>query len=183
MERLIEEIIRVGELLFREGLVDAVAGNLSVRFRNSIFITRRGRITGNLKRADVLRLNLLKDFLDPRASSELIAHRSIYLNTEARAVVHAHPTYAVILSYRNGLIEPIDSEGREILGRVKVLSLRKPSASKELAQALSSELKKERIVLVKGHGAFAVGNSLKEAYRYVSCLERSCKILSFQGRR
>ncbi len=182
MEKLIREINHIGRKLFEEGLVDAVSGNISVKFMNHIFITRRSRITGELKPSDIIRLNLEADFLDSRASSELIVHRRIYLTTQARAVVHAHPTSAVILSFKKNTIEPIDSEGKDILGSVKVLQVSKPSASEELARAVSKALKQDRIVLVRGHGAFAQGRNLKEAYRLVSCLEHSCKILLSQTR-
>jgi L-fuculose-phosphate aldolase len=182
MDKILREILQVGRALFEEGLVDAVSGNLSVKFREHIYITRRGRITGNLRRGDILRVKLNNDFLDPRASSELIVHREIYKTTDAGAVVHAHPVSAVALSLHLEEIRPIDSEGRDILGNVKVISVSKPSASRELALAVSDVLKGNSIVLVRGHGAFCRARKLKEAYRLVSCLEHSCKILILQKR-
>ncbi len=177
MRRLAEEIILIGRLLFQEGLVDAVAGNISVRFKDRILITRRGSMKGSLGRADILRLKLEGDFLDFRASSELVVHRKLYRETRARAIVHAHPISAVSLSYTFESIKPVDSEGRDMLGSVRVLSLKKPSASEELARAVSEELRDRRLVIVRGHGVFSVGKSLREAYRYISCLEHSCRIL------
>jgi hypothetical protein len=67
-------------------------------------------------------------------------HKEIYLQTSHRAVVHAHPPKAVILSMSLDRIEPIDSEGKALLGSIKVLP-DYPSGSLELARAVSEELK------------------------------------------
>ncbi len=51
----------------------------------------------------------------PLASAELAVHRSIYKKTSALAVVHAHPPYAVALSFTEKEIVPCDMEGRVLL--------------------------------------------------------------------
>jgi ribulose-5-phosphate 4-epimerase/fuculose-1-phosphate aldolase len=33
------------------------------------------------------------------------------------------------------------------------------------------------VAVVKGHGSFALGHGLEEAYKYTSALENSCKVL------
>jgi len=73
-------------------------------------------------------------------------------------------------------IESIDSEGKALLGSVKVLP-DYPSGSLELARAVSEELKNSRLVVVRGHGVFSVGNDPLEGYSLISVLERSCHIL------
>ena len=169
MEFVYREIIRIGRLLYREGLVDARAGNLSYTLGDEIFITRTGSFLGDLGREDILRLPLRGDtILDGRASSELGVHRAIVLETSKRAVVHAHPPSCVVLSFYSAFIKPIDSEGRQILGEVYVVE-----SIEEVAEAL----KECKVVVVRGHGAFSASASLWKAYSYVSCLEQSCKIL------
>jgi len=181
MEWIYEEIIEVGRLLFREGLVSARAGNISRAFGDRIFITRTGSFMGALSREDIISLPLRETtLLDERASIELEVHRRIILETGKPAVVHAHPPHAVTLSISKDLIIPVDSEGRDLIGEVKVLSLKKPSASKELAEAASEALKNSKVVLIRGHGAFAADRELKLAYAHISTLEHSCKILMWR---
>ncbi len=169
MKFVYREIIRVGKLLYREGLVDARAGNLSSSLGNDLFITRTGSFLGDLTRGDIIKLPLKgESVLDERASSELEVHRRIILETGSKAVVHAHPPSCVVLSFYSAFIKPIDSEGRQILGEVYVVE-----STDEVAEAL----RECKAIVVRGHGVFSAGKSLWEAYSYVSCLERSCKIL------
>jgi len=173
----IEKLCKVGRLLFLEGLVDARAGNLSCVLGGELLITRRGSHLGKLSPWDFIKVPLEGGgILDDRASSELLVHREVYLNTDHKSLVHAHPTSAVVLSFERDIVEPIDSEGRELIGRVEVLPPF-PSGSKELALAVSQALKRSKVVLVKGHGAFSADKDPFYAYCHISVLERSCKIL------
>ncbi len=175
------EILEVGKLLFEEGLVSARAGNLSRAFGEKLFITRTGSFTGKLSPEDVIVVPLKgSSIIDHRASVELLVHREIILRTGKKAVVHAHPPSGVALSFTREVIKPEDSEGREVLGIVRVLEVRKPSASEELAKAVSETLKDSKVVLVRGHGAFAADRDLFKAYSYISTLEHSCKILMWR---
>jgi len=50
--------------------------------------------------------------------------------------------------------------------------------SEETVRLLPSFLNGENVVaVVKGHGSFAIGQNLEEAYKYTSSLENSCKII------
>lgn len=175
----LKKLCKVGELLFLEGLVDARAGNLSCLLGEELLITRRGSHLGRLSEQDFIKVALKKEgLLDERASSELVVHREIYLSTDHKSVVHAHPVSAVLLSFHTDLIEPVDSEGRELLRRVEVLPPYAPG-SQELAKAVSHALKRAKVVLVKGHGAFSADQDPFYAYAHISVLERSCKILLY----
>jgi len=173
------KLIKAGELLHKEGLVDARAGNLSVRVDDRVFITRTGANLGTLSPEDIVELPLHeKHILEERASSEWIVHREIYLQTHHKAVVHAHPLYTVLISMQWDRIEPRDSEGRAILGFVEVIP-DYPSGSPLLAQAVAQALKTSKIAVVKGHGVFSAGKDPLEAYTLTSILERSCRLLVY----
>ncbi len=171
------KILRLGQLLYREGLVDARAGNLSVRLGDVALITRTGRHVGDLSLEDIIELPLYrKSILEDRGSSEWAVHKEIYLQTSHRAIVHAHPLYTVFLSNYYHRIELEDSEGKAILGTVEVIP-DYPSGSKELARAVAQGLKMSKILVVKNHGVFSASQTLSEAYSFISVLERSCRYL------
>ncbi len=181
MKRIVKNIIDVGQALYREGLVDSHSGNISFKFRDYLFITRRGARLGFLSEADIIKIRLNgSHILKERASSEVDVHIKVLESTGKKCVVHAHPHYTVFLSLKSDIFKPKAWEGKEILKDVKIINLKKPSASEELSSALSEELRERNIVIVKGHGVFSAHNDLYEAYRLISVLEHSCKIATLE---
>ena len=174
MRWVLREIVEVGRSLAREGLVSARAGNISYAYRDKLLITRTGSSLGDLSEGDILEVPLKgRSVLDERASVDLHIHRRIVLTTGKRAVVHAHPPCAVSLSLFERLIEPVDLEGKRVLGRVLVLE------GSGVRDTISEALKEFKVVLVRGHGAFSAGDTLSEAYSCISTLEHSCRIKLF----
>jgi L-fuculose-phosphate aldolase len=48
---------------------------------------------------------------------------------------------------------------------------------KHIADNIATLLKDYRVVLVQGHGSFATGQLLEEAYHLTAILEQSCRLL------
>ena len=176
---MLEEFQRIGRDLFVSGLVSSHGGNMSVRLGDRIVITRRGSQSGQLTAGDLIETELHKnDSNIMLASSETPVHRAIYLNTAALAIVHAHPRTAVAFSLLQDEIVPVDNEGSYLLHRIPVVS--SPIASGTgLAEVVATALKRYKIVMVRGHGCFSIGQLLEEAYQLVSCLEESSQILYY----
>jgi len=164
----------IGRDIFLRGLISSHAGNMSIRTGDKLYITRRASMLGQLQPADIVELNL--DKTDKNilvASSELVVHRAIYTNTSALAVVHAHPPYATLLSMIEDEVIPVDSEGSYLFKKIPVVSPEKTIGSEEAAHIVSEHLKDYKIVLMRGHGSFARGDMLEEAYMLTSSLESS----------
>jgi L-fuculose-phosphate aldolase len=113
----------------------------------------------------------------PLASTELAIHRAIYSHTPARAIVHAHPPHAIALSLTDNEVAPCDHEGFSLLPRTPILGQGAGLKLEELVDDLVKALREFRIVLVYGHGSFAVGQLLEEAYQCTTALEESCRII------
>lgn len=174
---LISQFQTVGCDLCNQGLVSSHGGNLSIRLGERLFITRRGSMLGHLKEQDLVETGINKnDRYTPLASTELTVHRSIYKQTSALAVVHAHPAYAVALSFVEHEIVPCNVEGGVLLSKVPVLGWEMKVKPGELAEEIAEALEKHKIVLVRGHGSFATGQLLEEAYQYTTTLEESCHL-------
>ncbi len=168
----------VGQALFTQGLVSPQGGNLSVKLGEQLVITHRGSLLGSIQEADLVETGISKNNrATPLASKELEVHRCIYRNTPALAVVHAHPPYAVALSFTEEEIVPPDLEGKVLLSRVPVLSKEPTAKPEELAAEIAGLLNEHSVVLVRGHGTFAVSQLLEEAYYYTATLEHSCRLL------
>jgi len=168
----------VGRDLFTGGLVSSSGGNLSVRFGDRIIITRRGSLLGSLQENDLIETGVTRnDRNTPLASIELPVHRAIYQATSTSAIVHAHPPHSIVLSLNETDIVPADTEGLSMLGRVPVLGRNVEVKPGGLADIISEALKQCRIIMVYGHGSFAVGQLLEEAFTCTTMLEESCRVI------
>jgi L-fuculose-phosphate aldolase len=175
---LLEDFKKIGRALFECGLNSSHSGNLSVRYGDRIVITRRGAMLGHLEERDLIETGLMKnDSNIILASTEIGVHRAIYKGTSALAIVHAHPVHAIALSLLEDQIIPVDSEGAYLLHKVPVIGAEHTIGSKELENSLPPLLSEYKIVMVRGHGSFAVGQMIEEAYQWTSSLEHACRII------
>ena len=175
-QKIVKEILEVGKYLFDAGVVEYFSGNLSVRWKNKIFITRSGSPLPLLKPQDVLEVNLNKPLVG-KPSSEFIVHRAVYEKTNHKAVAHAHPPSVVSLAFnlKEVYYEPIDNEGKLLLGKIPILRVGRPSASPELAKAVSKALRNFPCAIVYSHGVFCASDCLKKAAGLITALEFSAK--------
>ena len=175
---MLSQFQSVGHALFAQGLVCSYSGNLSIKLGDRLLITHRGSALGSIEEADLVETGIERnDRATPLASAELAVHRSIYKNTSAMAVVHAHPPYAVALSFVEKEILPCDMEGKALLSTVPVLGAEMVVKAGGLAEEIAEALKHHKVVLIRGHGTFAVSQLLEEAYYYTALLEQSCRLL------
>jgi L-fuculose-phosphate aldolase len=175
---MLSQFQSVGQGLFSQGLVSTQGGNLSVKLGERLVITHRGSALGSIQEGDLVETGINRNNrVTPLASQELEVHRRIYKNTPALAVVHAHPPYAVALSFAAEEIVPRDLEGRALLGKVPVLSAELADSSEGIADGIARLVLEHRVVLVRGHGSFAASQLLEEAYYYTVVLEQSCRLL------
>ncbi len=171
------EFERIGKRLFLEGLVGANFGNMSVRTEGGLYITRTGAYL-DAREAPVY----VPEIGDaPReASSEYRVHRAVYHETPHHAIVHAHPVHAVAASLNTDIIQPADSEGGMLCPAIPVVT--GGPGTDEIARNVAEALRGGHIAIVRGHGTFAAGKTLDEAYIYTSVAEYACRILFLSGR-
>ena len=175
---ILSQFQSVGRDLFTKGLVSSSSGNLSIRLGERMIITRRGSRLGCLEEHDLIETGVSKnDRHTPLASTELAVHRAIYQVTPALAIVHAHPPHAVALSLTETEIVPNDAEGLSIVQRVPVVGWHMEVRPGGLADIIARTLKQCRIVMVHGHGSFAIGQLLEEAHNCTTTLEESCRVI------
>lgn len=149
-----------------------------MRLGENITITRRNCRLGCIQENDLIETKVSKnERCTPLASIELPVHRAIYKETNALAIVHAHPPHAIVLSLIQEEIKPVDSEGVSMLGRIPVLGIGMEVKPGSLANLIAESLKENNIVMVRGHGSFAKGQLLEDAYDLTTRLEDSALII------
>ena len=171
---LLPEFQEAGRDLSVAGLVSSNSGNMSVRRAGAIVITRHDSTLGRLEARDLI--EVAPDTPShPMASVELVVHQAVYATTPARAIVHAHPPAAVALSLTL-TSDHIDTPASTLLpGPIPIIAAEAASGSRELANALRDALRGQKIAVVRGHGSFAVGETLAEACERTRQLEEACR--------
>ena len=167
------EFERIGKRLFAEHLVGGNFGNISVREGDSGFYIKRTGAYLDVATEPVFVPQ--EGDVPPEASSEYRVHGEVYRKTSHRAIVHAHPQAAVALSLVREEIRPEDSEGIMFCPVIPVVT--GEPGSQEIANAVSDALVHSKIVIARGHGTFAAGKTIDEAYLYTSLAEHACRVL------
>jgi L-fuculose-phosphate aldolase len=173
-EALRRELAHYAGMLVETGLLEFKGGNLSARIGDDeMLVTRRSSAKGAFTDDDVVRTSI--SHLDANAnvaSSTYEIHRAIYLQTDARAVIHAHPSQTVSLSLFLDELVPQDENGMLYL-RPKVSVVAPPTlfgwnlVADQMAECLASE----NVVVQKWHGTFAKGQDLAEAFHRTRAVE------------
>jgi ribulose-5-phosphate 4-epimerase/fuculose-1-phosphate aldolase len=178
----IEQIFPLFHALGRASLVadmqDSHSGNLAMRIqddkgRERMAITATGSQKGDLEPEQICMPGIKDaDFGYYKASSETDIHAAILSLPGVNASMHAHTKELTIATMDDadkpnqpGDFIPVDLLGHYFLkGRVKVEWFAVPSGSPEIAERIPARLADHPLAFVQGHGAFAKGRSLKEAF-------------------
>ncbi|MDD5492494.1 MAG: class II aldolase/adducin family protein, partial [bacterium] len=92
----------------------------------------------------------------------------------AKAVIHAHPIYALAFFHYFPRLDIFSFETRFNLGQVPVVPQTTPTVTniKPVLQALENN----NIVVLKNHGVVAIGNDFASAFALIELLEEQAKI-------
>jgi L-fuculose-phosphate aldolase len=166
----------VGRDLYLLGHVSSHGGNLSIRARtNQLWITGTGTMLGRLEPRHISFVEPDGSYEGPRPSTDTVLHSTIYAIGGAQAVVHAHPHHAIAVSFDTDRFVPLDFEGLVHLHDVPVIE-NDAVAIPRLATALQNR----KVALLRGHGAYAVGDTLWEALHWITALEESAHIATIR---
>ncbi|WP_243361264.1 class II aldolase/adducin family protein [Fundidesulfovibrio terrae] len=182
-EAVIQAMDLTGKATVGYGLVDSFFGNISYCLDDVLYISQTGSS-----------LDELPDCIDPchldgsscaglTASSELMAHQGIVLKTGAKAILHGHPRFAVIMSM------DCDKKGCDKIGRchiecteprfvwdVPVVPGEVGTGPRGLVNTLPPAMIGRRGVIVYGHGLFAIGREdFREPFATLLEVENYCR--------
>ena len=178
--RIYEMFRDIGRDLYVQNMISSHGGNLSVRLGDRVVIKRRGAMLGNLKPQDLVETRLEKnDSGVALASTELLVHRTVYMNTTALAICHCNPRTAIAFSLSRDEIVPVDNEASYLLKKVPIVMEEFASGTPQMANKVADALKNYKIIMLRGHGSFAIGQTLDEAFFWSSTLEEACQIMLF----
>src|SRR5690242_12932926 len=162
-----DELISVGRELYERELQTTRSGNLSARDGDCFLITKTGTNLGRLTPADLISVALEPAAsISAAASCEAAVHRAIYNASDAGAIVHAHPPYAIALAHTisSGGITPIHNEALVGLKWVPIIDTSvEGREGGEDPRGIAGQLACWCSLIVRGHGAFSTGANPGEA--------------------
>lgn len=169
-------LIQTLQRLRADGYNDAATGNASVRRGQRFWITPSSAVREAVMPVDLIACGLDAP-LPEGASLDTPIHREVYRQQpDTGAVLHSHGPHSVAVSFAGRDFEPADFEGARLLGNVPVVTV-KPDAHQEQAPAaVADALSVSPICIVVGHGVYARGSTIRDAYRLTMTLELSARI-------
>lgn len=193
-EHAADEIIRAGNRLDRLGLAPATSGNYSMRLDDgTLALTVSGAHKGELERKDIMRVSAdgtPKE--DKKPSAETRLHTVIYdLFPHANAILHSHSIPLVVLTRHYPQEKFYNLEGYELLKvfpgigthdvRISVPVFDNTQDMEDLGRqvrAVLSEKKSIPAFMIRSHGLYGWGGTMKEAAQVVEGLEvlLSCEL-------
>jgi len=171
-----ESLVRYYGLLRQYGLNDSHSGNGSFRIDGDVYITPTGACTDNLGADQIVRISMADEPV-PSASQDQRLHRAVYRhNPDACAVLHSHNPFTVALTLNNEDFIPVDLEGQLYFPRVPVISISYRGYFEHSPILVATQLAEFPVVVVRGHGVYAQGKTLDEAFKWLNSLEQSAKV-------
>jgi ribulose-5-phosphate 4-epimerase/fuculose-1-phosphate aldolase len=179
-DAIIREICRVGRYTVEKGYVDSFFGNISYFDGRTIFISQTASS-----------LDELEGHIDPvpldgsstsglSASSELPAHRGIYVGSDYHAILHGHPKFSVVMSMhceeRNCEIEDCNRFCNRKRSACGVPIVAGETGAGGLAKSVPRALKESGVCIVYGHGIFSAGEKdFQDAFMKMANIENRCR--------
>jgi ribulose-5-phosphate 4-epimerase/fuculose-1-phosphate aldolase len=179
---VVEDLVAANRILFDHGVVDGF-GHVSVRHdkRADCFLLSRNMAPALVTAADIVALGLDGDPLgaDPRPLYlERFIHSEIYrARPDVGAVVHSHsPSIIPFGVVKDRSLQPIFHMAGFLTLSTPVFEIRTVDQASDLlirspllGAALARSLGASAVVLMRGHGATAVGANVKQAvYRAIN---------------
>ncbi len=173
------QICDIMRIMYEQEFVVANDGNVSARLPNgNIMITASGVLKGYMTPDQIIECDPAGNSLDGRrVTTEVKMHVAAYTERpDIRAVVHAHPIYAVAFSLAGlSLAECSIPEIIVTMGTIPTAPYATPSTY-DLPESLRAFLSKGDAVIMARHGVVTVGSDLWDAFKKMEMVEHTAKI-------
>ena len=183
MKNLKNGIIFTSKKTLDLGLNCGSEGNVSVRRKDTIFITPSGIKTATLNESSISEVDINGNIKNnKKPSSEILMHLYIYRNRpEISAIVHCHSIWASILSCGRKKIPSFHYMVAEFGGNDIKCAEYATFGTKKLAKNVLKVLKERNGCLISNHGQLTIANNLNNALDLAVSLEKLSKQYFFSS--
>jgi len=175
-----QEIVDIGQRMYRRGYVAATDGNISIKMADErILITPAGVCLGELRPEELVATELGGTVCDQhqRPSSELPMHLEVYgQRPDVGAVIHAHPPLATAFTVAGiSLAQCVIPEVVLTMGTIPTTQYATPSTEQGREQVRELIRCHDALILDR-HGTLTVGPDLITAYRRLEKVEHAAQV-------
>ena len=178
---IIEDLVTANHILYNEGVVDGF-GHVSVRHpsRPDRFLLARSVAPATVKAEDIMEFDLDGNPVDARGRKpylERFIHSEVFrVRVDVQAVVHNHSPAVIPFGVTNTKLRPISHMSGFLAGNVPNFEIRDAGGpatdmlirTPQLGVAFARTLGSAAFALMRGHGAVAGGDSIRQVvYRAV----------------
>lgn len=180
IEKDIDQIIKIGKLIYDKGYNAGKDGNISIRVDSErIIITTTGALLGFLTKEDFVLIDkegkVVDGFTAKRPSTEVSLHTGIYkARPDVNAVIHAHAPYCISLSMID--IDTDNNIYNVSAGPVPITDIAIPS-SPDSWEKIAPYVKTRSKAILRRHGAVAWGKDIMTAFVKLEETEHFAKSL------
>ncbi len=180
MHKLKEEIAYFMRRLYQQKLTTTSGGNISARLGDYVLITPSGTDKGRLCADDIGVVDLHGEMIGSsfKPSIENRMHLEIYTaRPDVKAIVHAHP--AAASSYAataTALNIRLLAESYVILGDIAMVGYHCIGSEALAREAGETAGRGANCMLMRNHGALALGTSLLEAFDRLEVMEACAQV-------
>ncbi len=177
MKNLKNDIVNTSKKTLDLGLNCGSEGNVSVRRKDTIFITPSGIATKTLNETLISEVDINGNVKNnKKPSSEILMHLGIYRNRpEISAIVHCHSIWASILSCSRKKIPSFHYMVAEFGGNDIKCAEYATFGTRKLAKNVLDVLKERNGCLISNHGQLTIANNLNIALDLAVSLEKLSK--------
>lgn len=180
---IVRAMVHAGQATVDARMVDSFFGNISYFVNDTVYISQTGSSMDELE--GCVDACPLDDSASTgiTASSELVAHRDIYLGGGNRAILHGHPKFSVIMSMLC-FEEECENRGKchikcdkeRFVDDIPVIPGEVGTGPRGLSNTLPSAVQGRRGAIVYGHGVFTVGKKdFRDPFTNLSEIEKLCR--------
>ena len=177
-----EDLVRYYRWLRCYGLNDSHSGNASLRIGEQMIITPTGCCADTLESEQLVSCPLAGP---PAGGASLDAtlHLAVYeARPDAGAVLHSHGPHAIALTMDGEDFVPVDFEGQYYFSHIPVLNIPFEQYVDASPLAVAGALADSNAAIIRGHGIYACGETLDQAYKWTCSVESSARIAWLQRR-
>jgi len=180
---IVRAMVHAGQATVDARMVDSFFGNISYFVNDTVYISQTGSSMDELE--GCVDACPLDDSASTgiTASSELVAHRDIYLGGGNRAILHGHPKFSVIMSMLC-FEEECENRGKchikcdkeRFVDDIPVIPGEVGTGPRGLSNTLPPAVQGRRGAIVYGHGVFTVGKKdFRDPFTNLSEIEKLCR--------
>jgi ribulose-5-phosphate 4-epimerase/fuculose-1-phosphate aldolase len=162
-------------MLERAGYVDHNGHASARRDTTSFYINSGASVRGALTVDDIVTVDLDGSLVEGTAKPplEYHIHSEIYrARPDVNAVMHTHPQWSTFLTMTGTTYLPVYAQG-VLVGDMPVLDSVLSINTKPMGEKLAAALGRRSAVLLKAHGAVAVGADIVECFALAAYIEEN----------